>query len=127
MNQYANPYLTPYGMQPQSYQPQFQTGPQMQVTKVNGENGARQFAMGPNSSAMLLDESGLMVWLVTTDGAAYRTVSAYDIVPHQEAPKPDYVALDKRITRLEEMINGNAADTATARKKSNGKPDDGTD
>ena len=66
MNQYANPYLNPYGLQPQGYQP-YPVGPQMQVTKVNGEPGARSFQMGANSSALLLDESGLMVWLVTSD------------------------------------------------------------
>ena len=124
MNQYANPYMNPYGMQ-QNY-PQYPVGPQMQVTKVSGENGARSFQLGPNSSALLLDESGLMVWLVTTDGAAYRTVTAYDIVPHQEAPKPDWSALDKRITKLEDMINANTADTATVRKKP-GKSDDVAD
>ena len=126
MNQYANPYMNPYGMQ-QNYQP-FPAGPQMQVTKVNGENGARSFQLGPNSSALLLDESGLMVWLVTTDGAAYRTVAAYDIIPHQEAPKPDWSALDKRITKLEDMINANtAADTSAIKRKPTGKPNDGTD
>ena len=124
MNQYMNPYMNQYGMQ-QSY-PQFPAGPQMQVTKVNGENGARSFQLGANSSALLLDESGLMVWLVTTDGAAYKTVSAYDIVPHQEAPKPDWSALDKRITKLEGMINGNGTDTSAARKRT-GKSDDGSD
>ena len=124
MNQYGNPYMNPYGMQP-NYQ-QFTVGPQMQVTKVNGEGGARAFSMGPNSSALLLDESGLMVWAVTTDGAAYKTVTAYDIIPHQEAPKPDWSALEKRIMRLEDMIHANTADTATVRKKP-AKSDDSAD
>ena len=127
MNQYVNPYLNPYGLQPQGYQ-QYPVGPQMQVTKVNGENGARSFQMGANSSALLLDESGLMVWLVTSDGAGYKTVAPYDIVPHQEAPAPDWGALDKRITKLEGMINANAADTSATRKKSvSNKTDDSAD
>ena len=126
MNQYGNPYMSPYGMQPGGYQQAYPVGLQMQVTKVSGENGARNFQLGPNSSALLLDESGLMVWLITTDGAAYKTVSAYDIVPHQEAPKPDFEKLESRITRLEEMINANAADTSAVRKKQSVKPDDGT-
>ena len=126
MNGFQNPYVNPYGMQPNGYQQAYPVGPQMQVTKVSGENGARSFQLGPNSSALLLDESGLMVWLVTTDGAAYKTVSAYDIVPHQEAPKPDYGKLESRITKLEELINANTADTSTVRKKPTGnKPDDG--
>ena len=124
MNQYANPYLTPYGFQPQNYQ-QFPVGPQMQVTKVNGEPGARSFQIGPNSSALLLDENGTIVWLVTSDGAGYKTVAAYDIVPHQEATKPDWNALDARITKLEGMIHAaNTTDSSATRKKPVAKSDD---
>ena len=129
MNQFMNPYLNPYGMQAQSYQPlQMNTmGQPVQVVRVNGENGARSYQLGPNSSALLLDESGLMVWLCTTDGAGYKTVSAYDITPHQTAASPDYGTLETRVQRLEEIINANATDTATVRKKSSSKSDDYAD
>ena len=117
-----NPYLNPYGIQPQ-YQ-QYQQP--VSVTKVNGENGARAYQIGPNSSALLLDESGTMVWLCITDGAGYKTVSCYDITPHQAAPTPEYATLEQRITRLEGIINGNAADPAAAAgSQPAGKP--GTD
>lgn len=113
-----NPFLNPYGMQqPQGMPMNYPVSPQMQVTKVNGENGARSFQMGANSSALLLDESGVMVWLCTTDGAGYKSVSAYDIVPHQEVPKPDFGTLESRIQRLEEIVNGNSRNTASTRKK----------
>ena len=122
MNNYMNPYLNMY-MQPNPYNASYQVAPQqMQVTKVSGENGARSYQMGPNSSALLLDESGMMVWLCTTDGASYKTVSAYDIVPHKAEPEPDFGSLEDRIKRLEEIVNGNPADTATVRKKPS-KPD----
>lgn len=62
-----NPYMQPAQQQP--------ILPKMEVVKVNGENGARAYSMGPNSSALLLDESGLMIWLVTTDGAGYKRAS----------------------------------------------------
>ena len=107
MNGFQNPYMNPYGfVQPQQFQqPQIQQ-PSVQVTKVNGENGARAYQIGANSSALLLDESGLMVWLVTSDGAGYKTVSAYDITPHKTIPAPDYGNLEDRIKRLEETVNG---------------------
>jgi len=79
--------------------------PQMQVTKVNGENGANAYAMGPNSSALLLDASGTMIWAVTTDGAGYKTVAAYDIIPHKSQETITYEGLESRIKRLEDMIN----------------------
>ena len=124
---YQSPYFNPYGFLQQNQMPQAQ--PVQQVTKVNGENGAKAFQMGANSSALLLDESGTMVWLVTSDGAGYKTVSAYDIIPHQTAPAPDYGSLENRIQtvekKIEEMIaNGNPRNAVTTRKV---KSDDGTD
>ena len=127
MNQFNNPYMNPYGgfnpfQQPVQQIPQVPQQPTSQVVKVNGENGARAFSIGANSSALLLDESGLMVWLVVSDGAGYKTVSAYDIVPHQEVPKPDLGSLETRIARLEEQFNGwNTNDSSATRKKPTGK------
>ena len=105
------PYLNPYFQQPVQ-----QFAPPSSVVKVNGENGARAFAMGANSSALLLDESGLMVWLVVSDGAGYKTVTPYDITPHQSAPVHDYGSLEDRIKRLEEIVNANTADPSATRK-----------
>ena len=63
---FQNPYFSGFGMNMMPQYPQTaQLGQQSQVVRVNGENGARAFQMGANSSALLLDESGLMVWLVT--------------------------------------------------------------
>ena len=68
----------------------------------------------------LLDESGLMVWLVTSDGAGYKTVQAYDIAPHQTAPAPDYGGLENRIKRLEEIVNGYTGNSSAAGEKQHG-------
>ena len=83
---YPTPYYNPFPQQP-IIQP-------TQVVRVNGENGARSYTIGANSSALLLDESGLMVWLVTSDGAGYKTVTPYDITPHQVQPAPDFGSLE---------------------------------
>lgn len=120
MNAFQNPFLNPYMQVPQSVQ---MPAAQTQVVRVNGENGARAYQIGPNSSAMLLDESGLMVWLVTSDGAGYKTVSAYDITPHQAVPQPDLGTLETRIKRLEEIVNA-TADSSAVRAK---QPHDGND
>lgn len=129
MNGYQNPFLNPYGGFMPQYQAQApQVQPQTQVVRVNGENGAKSYSIGANSSALLLDESGTLVWLITSDGAGYKTVSAYDIVPHQTAPAPDFGSLESRIQnvekRLEEIVNGNARNVAPTRKK---QSDDGAD
>ena len=112
---YSNPYMNPYQQQ---FNPvsQPQIGPQMQVVRVSGRGGAQAYQIGPNSSALLLDESGTMVWLVTTDGASYKTVMPYDIQPHQDAPALDFSGLETRIKRLEEFVDEYTGDTATASK-----------
>lgn len=118
---FENPYLNPYVnanpyIQPQ--QPPMQ--PRREVVKVNGENGARAFPMGANSSALLLDESGGIVWLVTTDGAGYKTVAPFDITPHQTAPAPDFSSLEARISKLEEKVNA-AANSSNAQRSESAK------
>ena len=36
--------------------------PKYEIIKVNGEAGARNFRMAPNSSALLADETAAIVW-----------------------------------------------------------------
>ena len=84
---------------PQTYQHQ------QQIVKVNGRNGAETYQMPPNSSALLLDESAPIVWLAQTDGAGYKTLTAYDITLHQDAPPVDTQDLLQRVMRLEEKLN----------------------
>ena len=88
-----------------------QTAPQ-EVVKVNGVNGVNAYQMAPNSSALLLDTTASMVWLVQTDGAGYKTSTPYDITPHQSEDEVQYKSLEERISKLEEVINA----------KSNAKP-----
>ena len=112
-NPLYNPAVNPYFAMQRPYQ----QAPRQEVVKVNGENGARAFQIPPNSSALLLDESGVIVWLVTTDGAGYKSVAPFDISPHEAAPAPDYKDLESRITRLEEMIsNANTGNPANAQR-----------
>ena len=124
-----NPFINPYGMAPQ-YQPPVMPAAPQQVVRVNGENGARAYQIGANSSAMLLDESGEIVWLVTSDGAGYKTVSAYDIMPHKTEPPKEYTDLESRVKRLEDMMggrrNGNTGNSSATGKRADG-PDGGKD
>ena len=115
-----NPYLNAFNPAAPGFAPPYAPQPQqMQVVRVNGRPGADAFAMGPNCSALLLDESGALVWLCTTDGAGYKTISPYDITPHQDAPAPDFSSLESRIKRLEGFMNELSGDTTTV---GDGKP-----
>ena len=136
---YQNPFINPLGYGQQMPGQYMQPGmpqqvpaqlPPQQVVRVNGENGARSYQIGANSSAMLLDESGEIVWLVTSDGAGYKTVSAYDIMPHKAEPPKEYTDLESRVRKLEDMIGGkrygNAGNSSATGKRSDG-PDGGKD
>ena len=115
-----NQFMNPYAGMLQQYQQPSVVAPQ-QVVRVSGEPGARAYQIGANSSALLLDESGQIVWLVTSDGAGYKTVSPYDISPHQEAPAPDYGTLESRIKRLEEIVNAGHSSAAHEQQPANGR------
>lgn len=80
-------------------------GQTQEVIKVNGENGVDAFQMGANCSALLLDISAPIVWLVQTDGAGYKSKTPYDITPHASEEEVQYKSLEDRITRLEEVID----------------------
>ena len=119
VNGYMNPYMNPYGQQYQTYQQQ--QLPQQQVVKVNGENGARAYPMGANSSAWLLDESGLISWLVITDGASYKTITPYDVTPHKTVQQQDFSSLESRISKLEGIVNEFTANSSATTRKNSGK------
>ncbi len=94
-NPYMNPYLNPYQYQAQKHE--------QNVVRVSGYEGAKNYAMGPNSSVFLLDESGILIWCVTTDGAGYKTIHPYDISPHQEPPKPEESQLTDILNKLNNL------------------------
>ena len=119
-NQFMPTYMQP---QPQPVPTWGQNQQRMEIVRVNGENGARAYQLPPNSSALLLDESAPLVWLIQTDGAGYKTATPYTIAPYQEPPAPDYNSLAERIQRLEDMINGRKPDSAgVKRAKQNTDP-----
>ena len=71
---YQNPFINPFGFgqqMPGTY-PQPVAQAQRQVDKVNGRNGAMQYPLGPNSQAWILDENGMISWLIITDSAGYK-------------------------------------------------------
>lgn len=102
--------INPYGQ----YNNQVQT--QNQVIKVHGEDGAKAYAMQPNSSVLLLDETTARLFLKQTDGAGYPSISSYKLEPWVDEPSIDYTSLNDRITKLEEIINVKSNTTKTKPK-----------
>jgi len=79
-----------------------------EIVRVNGRPGAEAFQMAPNSQTLLLDETAPIVWLKTTDGAGYPSLTAYEITPAQTPEQKDderFSELSRRIDELEMMIH----------------------
>lgn len=89
---------------------------QQQIVRVNGENGARAYQLPPNSSALLLDDTAPLVWLVQTDGAGYKTLSPFAISKYEPEPQPDFRQLMDRLTRLEDRLNEESYRTNAERR-----------
>ena len=89
---------------------------QQEVVKVNGKNGVDAYQLGPNSSALLLDTTASIVWLVQTDGAGYKTSTPYDITPHVPEEEVQFKSLEERIRKLEETINAKSNTKPVTRK-----------
>ncbi len=93
-----------------SYFPNYSTNIVKQdVIQVNGKQGAEAYQMAPNSSALLLDNTAPIVWLAQTDGAGYKVVTPYKIVPIEPEKPVDLNALEERIAKLEGMLIEKAA------------------
>lgn len=113
--------FNPYGMQAPALaqlQQAYSMQQTQQVIRVNGKAGADAFQMGPNSSALLLDETATIVWMAVTDGGGYKTLKPFDIKPHEEE-KPvtaeGMKTLEERIAKLEEVTYGKSNDADVKR------------
>lgn len=121
---YGQPMMQQMQMRQNDWQQRMQSrnAPRYEVIQVNGENGARAFAMAPNSSALLMDATAPIVWLCTTDGAGYLTASPFAITPYQPEKPVDVRTLEERIERLEAKLS-EQSDAAPAKRRAARAPD----
>lgn len=102
----------------------YQPVTKQEIIRVNGENGAKAYQMPPNSSALLLDETQPLIWLKQTDGAGYPTVTAYKIEPYTpEATAAVSSDLERRVKKLEEIINESYTVNASAFRRKSAESD----
>lgn len=91
--------------------------PHYELIKVKNEESARNFRMGPNSDALLLDEREPILYHVQTDGAGYVDVMSYDLVPRMKTQPIDVNLLAQRIAQLEETINARQSNSQPNKQK----------
>lgn len=119
------PYNTPYSGFNQgtlNYMPNSQNGLQGQINgsilKVSGINGVNALNLAPNTSVLALDETAPIVWLVSADGAGYKTPTPYDITPHKDQQAAMQSNFEERLTRLEQIVNDKSDIKSNAKRKS---------
>lgn len=102
--------------------------PHYEIIRVNGEAGARNFQMAPNSTNILLDASTPnLIWVVQTDGAGYLTATPWDVLPHQVQQPIDVNNLEQRVKNLEDMYATiNTRSTKQPKKQRNTNADEPT-
>ena len=92
-----------------NYTPNYQNALQGQINgsilKVSGINGVNALNLAPNTSVLALDETAPIVWLVSADGAGYKTPTAYDIAPHKDQQELKTNDIETRLSRLEQIVN----------------------
>jgi len=100
-----NPMIDTMNQNRMNYNNPYMPAPHYELVKVNGEAGAKNFKMAPNSAALLLDETAPIVWLVQTDGSGLLTPTPFDIIAHQQPQQIDINNLALRVAQLEERLN----------------------
>jgi hypothetical protein len=136
---YQYPQYPQYsGYQPQqTYQPQqFQTVaqvagmPQTQgIIKVTGMEGAKAYQMPPNSEMPLFDSGGDVLYIKTTDGAGFPTITIADCVKRGQAQQSEgyvtredfdraYADLSRQIEQAKEVFYGSIPTTPAGQSDS---------
>lgn len=67
------------------------------MIRVHGKEGVDAFQMGPDSDALLLDDTGPYIWAKVTDGAGYSDPVRYRLVPDpiKELSSGDFITRDE--------------------------------
>ncbi len=100
--------------------------PRYEIAKVNGRQGALEFPMGPNSSIFLGDNTNEnRIWMVITDSVGTRKVISIKGTIDEEADpetkeKRSPEEFDKRLKRVEELINEQRTNNSRSSKPKSG-------
>lgn len=92
------------------------------IVRVSGPEGAKEFKMGPNSRAVLMDDYNPVFYLKTTDDGGFATmrtfkfeevfseepkqVQAVAVDPEVYATKDDVKAIEESLAEVKHMMEG---------------------
>lgn len=101
--------------------------PHYTIIEVNGEAGVDMFQMGPNSSVLLADQTGPIIWKVQTDGAGAKTKQPFQVVPMQKSQPIDINNIEARLSKLEELYNEQSTSGKSRKRKQQQRADGAED
>ena len=81
-----------------------QRAPYYKADPIHGENAAWQFPIG-GGEIYLPDADRDIIWWIRVDQNGNKTVTPFDVVPHQEPEPVDMNVILARLDALEEKIN----------------------
>lgn len=88
---FNNNYSYPYGTYPNTAMPTVPTmikDAPLSIVNVSGIEGAKAYPMLPNKTVPLFDNSADILYIKSTDGAGYPTITVFDISKHIEKTNP---------------------------------------
>ena len=79
--------------------------PRTKAMRCNGEDGAKAVQQGPESSTVIIDESGPFIWYIETDENAQRKIlTRYRIKQDDPLPPPDYSEMNSKLNMIVERL-----------------------
>ena len=119
-NMINNNYGYPYGAYSNTAMPTVPTmikDAPLSIVNVSGIEGAKAYPMLPNKTVPLFDNSADILYIKSTDGAGYPTITVFDIAKHIEKANPsvEYVTRAE-FEELKGMLNNelDKSNTSTA-------------
>lgn len=105
-----NNIYTPYAgmVNPFQNMPGIQAAPAYEeIKRVNGIEGARNYRMAPNGSALLMDNTENRVFMVAADASGLTSVTPLRVEIETPEEPVNMKEIRERLTRLEERMNAN--------------------
>ena len=98
---------TPYNYNWMQTQPQ---QAQSNINWVQGESGAKSFAVAPGQSVLLMDSESNVFYIKSSDASGMplplRTFEYTERAVKQDKPTADYITREEFEKRIEEVLNG---------------------
>ena len=93
-----------------------------EIKRVNGPEGARNYRMAPNASALLMDNTENRIFMVAADASGLTNITPLRVEIETPEKPVDIREIERRLSRIEERMNENGKHIAGADSAGNEQP-----